>query len=55
LFASAGAVPHLDEVRWIGPSGDPHTFVVPDGVAPPRATRLFAVATPVIDDFGPLT
>jgi ATP-dependent helicase/nuclease subunit A len=55
LFASAGAVPHLDEVRWIGPSGDPHTFVVPDGVAPPRATRLFAGATPVIDDFGPLT
>jgi len=54
LFASAVAVPHVDEVRWIGPSGDPHTFVVPDGVAPPRPARLDAVAPPVIDDFGPL-
>jgi len=55
LFASAVAVPQVDEVCWIGPSGDPHTFVVPDGVASPRPTRLDAVAPPLIDDFGPLT
>jgi ATP-dependent helicase/nuclease subunit A len=56
LFAAAAVVPaHGGEVRWIGPSGHAHTFVVPDSGASPPASRSPAVPTPVIDDFGTLT